>query len=139
MKIRILKENKKRREELDESLRDYILGGALTLGGVFGGSKSSEAGVEGYSPETIEIAAAFAKEGVKNSKDIDKSIMYSKALEDLEIVNRTPENEKFESLNQEAQGLIKVIDNFLKNASESDLEWARGLVEKNKDTEIKVK
>lgn len=139
MKIRILKENKIRQQQLDEALRDYILGGALAFGSMFGRSKSAEAGVEGYSSDTVELATAFAKEGVKNSKDTDKSIVYSKALEDLQIVNKTPEMEKKGSLNQEAQGLLNVIDNFLKNANEKDLEWAKSLIKKNKDTEIKVK
>ena len=139
MKIRILKENKIRQEQLDEALRDYILGGALAFGSMFGGSKSAEAGVEGYSSDTVELATAFAKEGVKNSKDTDKSIVYSKALEDLQIVSKTPEMEKKGSLNQEAQGLLNVIDNFLKNANQKDLEWAKSLIKKNKNTEIKVK
>jgi hypothetical protein len=137
MKIRILKENKKRQEQLDEALRDYVLGGALALGSMFGGSKTAKAGVEGYSADTVELATAFAKEGIKNSKDVDKSIIYSKALEDLQIANKTPETEKKESLNQEAQGLLRTIDNFLKNANQKDLEWAKKLVQKNKSIEIK--
>ena len=137
MKIRILKENKNRQEQIDEALRDYILGGALALGSMFGGSKSANAGVEGYSADTVELATAFAKEGVRKSKDVDKSIIYSKALEDLQIAKKTPEAEKKGSLNQEAQGLLDTIDNFLKNANQKDLQWAKNLVQKNKSIEIK--
>lgn len=136
MKIKIVKENKKRQEQIDEAIRDYVMGAGLAFGGMFGG-KSAHAGVEGYSAETVEVATAFAKEGVKSSKDVDKSIMYSKALEDLQIVSKTPEKEKMQSLNKEAQGLIKIIDKFLKNGSKKDLEWASNLVQKNKNVEVK--
>ena len=122
MKIKILKESRKKQEQLEEALRDYILGGTLALGSMFGGAKSAQAGVEGYSPETVELATAFAK-----------------ALEDLQIVNKPPELEKKTNLNQEAQGLLNVIDNFLKNANQKDLEWAKNLIKKNKNTEIKTK
>ena len=56
MKIKILKESRKKQEQLEEALRDYILGGTLALGNMFGGAKSAQAGVEGYSPETVELA-----------------------------------------------------------------------------------
>ena len=131
MKIRILKENKKATSNVEESLRDVALAGSLALGGAYG--KSAQAGVEGYDIKTVEVAHAFAKDRVKNSKDIDKTIAYSKALEDLEIVVKTPENEPKEKLNPDAQSLLKVIDSFLKNASPEDLKWAEGLVEKAKD------
>lgn len=138
MKIKIIKENKKKQQQIDEAFKDYLIGAGLALGGMFG-SQDAQAGVEGYNTQTIEFAIAFAKEGIKNSKDIDKSIMYSKALEDLQIVNKTPEKEKIQNLNQEAQDLIKTIDNFLKKATPEDLKWVNSLIDKNKEIETIVK
>ena len=131
MKIRILKENKKAIKNIEESMRDITIAGGLALGGAYG--KSAQAGVEGYGIKTVEVAHAFAKDRVKNSKDIDKTLAYSKALEDLEIVVKTPENEKKERLNSDAQSLLKVVDDFLKNASPEDLKWADGLVRRAKN------
>ena len=131
MKIRILKENKKTIKNIEESMRDIAFAGGLALGGALG--RTAQAGVEEYDIKTVEVAHAFAKDRAKNSTDIDKSITYSKALEDLEIVVKTPENEPKKRLNTDAQGLLKVIDNFLKNASPEDLKWAEDLVRKSKD------
>ena len=131
MKIRILKENKKTITEIEESMRDIALAGGLAMTGMSTGS--AQAGVEGYNTKTVELAHAFAKNRVKKTKDIDMSIGYSKALEDLEIVARTPEDEKPERLNTNAQSLLKVIDNFLKKASPEDLKWAQSLIDKEKD------
>jgi phosphoenolpyruvate synthase/pyruvate phosphate dikinase len=82
MKIRIIKENKKRKDKLDEGFRDAALAAMLGLAGV---SNSAEAGVSNVTEETLDIAHAFAKEKVQNSTDIDKTIEYNKALESLEI------------------------------------------------------
>ena len=138
MKIRIIKESKKRLKKIDESIKDYTVAAGLSLGGMFGAG-NAQAGVEGYSSDTVELATAFAKEGLKNSNDVDKNIIYSKALEDLKIANKTPEMEKKKKLNKEAQDLLNVIDNFLKNADEKDLEWAKNLVKKSKESEIQIK
>ena len=128
MKVRILKENKQAIQKIEESMRDIALAGGLAMGGMLG--RTAQGGVEGYDTKTVEVAHAFAKNRVKKSKDIDKSIAYSKALEDLEIVSKTPENEKPDRLNADAQSLLKVIDNFLKKASAEDLKWAESLVKK---------
>ena len=128
MKVRILKENKQAIEKIEESMRDIALAGGLAMGGMLG--RTAQGGVEGYDTKTVEVAHAFAKNRVKKTKDIDKSIGYSKALEDLEIVSKTPENEKPDRLNADAQSLLKVIDNFLKKASPEDLKWAESLVKK---------
>jgi len=131
IRVQILKENKKAIRNIEESMRDVVIAGGLALGGAY--DRTAQAGVEGYDTRTVEVAHAFAKNRVNNTKDIDKAISYSKALEDLEIVKRTPENEKAERLNSDAQNLLGVIDNFLKNASPEDLKWADGLVRNAKD------
>tara|TARA_Y100000114_G_scaffold28391_1_gene24170 strand:+ start:976 stop:1386 length:411 start_codon:yes stop_codon:yes gene_type:complete len=130
MKIRILKENKETIKKIEESLKDIALAGGLAMGGMLG--RPAQAGVEGYDAKTVEVAHAFAKNRVKKTKDIDKAIGYSKALEDLEIVSKTPENEKPDRLNLDAQNLLKAIDDFLKKASPEDLKWAESLVQKEK-------
>lgn len=140
MKIRIIKENKRRPEQLDEAMRDWVMGTLLAISGFLGSARTAGAGIEGVSDEIVQIANALAQEKVKKNQkvsagdtNVDKEIRDSAVAKEMEIVSKSPENEKLQQLESNTQDWIGAVDAWYKSASPADKSWANELVRKTKE------
>jgi hypothetical protein len=106
----------------------------------------AQAGVEGYSDFTVDVAEAYSQikyEKAVDNRDTDEALKYGKALEDLRIVSSTPTKEKFGNLNVKAQAMLSAANDMVisatDNKDEEKLLWLQDLVERGLTVKVRKK
>tara|TARA_Y100000592_G_scaffold88496_1_gene144398 strand:- start:206 stop:649 length:444 start_codon:yes stop_codon:yes gene_type:complete len=143
MKIKIIKKSKLQEQQIDEALKDYIFGAALSFTGMFGGGKDAQAGVENISDQNVERIEAFAKEGymkaskapANDSKATDQLIKYDKILKDAKAAKSTKKDLPMSSFSPEFQNMAGFIVDFSQRG-EKEKQFLDDLVKKNKSIDI---